>query len=226
MDSMFGHILFVSVSIALVSAPFVGHFWWQHRAEIRAKRPPFNHFMENFFSSRQLNWLVFFWALSEALIWFVIPEFLLFLIIFMRVKHKTQLLWYDIAGTIAGSIIGLCFVLPHSVFLQIPFVYQKMLDTTHAWYEQLGVWALIHQPFSGVPYKVFLFESHAFSFNLFLFIALALLLRVGRYALAYGLFLLGYPVLHRFVYRHYAILLALAVVIFSLMLMKVSYLYS
>jgi hypothetical protein len=182
--------------------------------------------MENFFSSQQLNWLVFFWAFSEALVWFVIPEFLLFLIIFMRVKHKIHLLWYDIAGTVAGSIIGLTIMLPHSLFLQIPFVYQKMIVTAHAWYDQLGIWALIHQPFSGVPYKVFLFESHAFSFNILLFILLAVALRVGRYALAYGLFLAGYPVLHRFVYRHYAILLGIACIIFSLMLMKVSFLYS
>jgi len=61
--------------------------------------------------------------------------------------------------------------------------------------------------------------------NVVLFLLLALVLRIGRYAIFYGVFWLAYPALHRFVYKNYMVLFILAIVIFSLLLMRVSSLY-
>lgn len=223
--NILANIGFVGGSIFIFTLPFVLYFFIKHRSDIIRLKPGFNQFMERFFESPSLNWLVLFWALAEALVWFVIPEFLLFLIVFMKVRHRANLLFYDIIGTIAGTLIGLAIHLPRDVMIHIPYVYDGMFTQTHGWFSTMGIWGLLNQPFSGVPYKVFLNMAPQFGFNVFLFILLALSLRVGRYAIFYGMFWLGYPALHRFVYRHYLILLVSAIIIFSLLLMKVSILY-
>ena len=181
--------------------------------------------MDRFFDSPYLNWLVLLWAAAEAVIWFVIPEFLLLLIIFMKVRHKANLLVYDIIGTVIGSIVGLTIYLSRPFMLSLPYVYESMFTKTYDWFESMGIWGLINQPFSGVPYKVFLNVAPDFGFNIFLFLTLAIALRIGRYAFFYGLFWLAYPALHRFVYKNYLLLFVTAIVLFSLLLMRVSSLY-
>lgn len=216
----------VGGSIILFFAPFVLLFFLKHRQEITAKQPGFNQFMDRFFDSPYLNWLVLLWAAGEAVMWFVIPEFLLLLIIFMKVRHRVNLLVYDIIGTIIGSIIGLSIHFSHSLMLSLPYVYEGMFTRVHGWFQSMGVWGLVNQPFSGVPYKVFLNMAPQFGLNLLWFLLLALVLRIGRYAVFYGIFWLAYPALHRFVYKNYTVLFFGAIVIFSLLLMKVSVLYS
>ena len=215
----------VGGSIALFCSPFVLYFYVHHRSDIAKSKPGVNQFIERFFESSSLNWLVLFWALAEALVWFVIPEFLLFLIIFMKVRHKANLLLYDIIGTIVGTLIGVMFHLSISAMLHIPYVYSGMFTKVHLWFSGMGIWGLVNQPFSGVPYKVFLNVAPEFGFNIVLFILLAIVLRVGRYAIFYIIFWLAYPALHKFVYRHYIVLLVLAIIVFSLALTKVSSMY-
>lgn len=216
------NVALVGGSILLFCAPFILYFFIRHRKKILEVKPGFNQFMERFFESPSLNWLVFAWAVAEALIWFVIPEFLLFLVVFMKIRHRTNLLIYDILGTIVGTIVGLTIHVSRETMLQIPYVYEGMFTQVHDWFKDMGVWGLIHQPFSGVPYKVFLNIAPEYELNLLLFLILAIVLRVGRYAIFYVLFWLAYPALHKFVYKHYAILLVVAVIVFSLLLMKVS----
>lgn len=223
--NILGNILLVGGSIALFFAPFVLLFFLKHRQQIIEKRPGFNQFMDRFFDSPYLNWLVLLWAAAEAVLWFVIPEFLLLLIIFMKVRHKTNLLVYDIIGTVIGSIIGLSIHMSHSFMLSLPYVYEGMFTKVHEWFGSMGIWGLINQPFSGVPYKVFLNMAPDFGLNILLFLVLALVLRIGRYAVFYGLFWLAYPALHRLVYKRYLVLFIAAIVIFSLLLMRVSSLY-
>ena len=144
----------------------------------------------------------------------------------MKIRHRANLLIYDILGTFVGTIIGLTLHMSRDFMLHIPYVYEGMFIQVHNWFSTMGIWGLINQPFSGVPYKVFLSVAPEFGFNVLLFIILAIVLRVGRYVIFYVIFWLAYPALHRFVYKHYAILLTIAVIIFSLLLMKVSTVYS
>ena len=222
----FQHLCLVGGSIALLFLPFLLVFYLRNRAQIVEKRPHFNQFMENFFASNESYCLVFTWALLEATIWFVIPEFLLFLIIFMKVTHKRKLLFYDIAGTVLGTVVGISLALSSDIMLKIPYVYQSMIDQTHKWYEELGVLALIHQPFSGVPYKVFLSEAHLFSLPILFFIFFAITVRIARYIFGYSIMMAIYPLINRFVYRNYLILLTLAIIIFTALLLRVSNIYS
>lgn len=219
------NLAFVYGGVILFFAPFAGYFYWQHRAQIRHKKPHFNQFMELFFHSEASNWLVFFWAFAEALVWFMIPEFLLFLVIFMRVRRKRELLVYDIFGTALGTIVGLFVHWTPQTMLSVPYIFPGMVSHVRDWYEQMGVWALINQPFSGVPYKVFIAEVQYYAIPLGVFVVVAVTIRLLRYAMAYYIFILMYPVVHRLVYKHYAILFTLGIAVFTAMLMKVSGVY-
>ena len=219
------HFCFVFGSMVLFFAPFVLIFYLRNRKDIITIKPPFNLFMERFFASRESNYLILCWAAFEAVIWFIIPEFLLFLMIFMKVRHKINLLKYDIIGTFIGTAIGLWWHASDVTLEHIPYVFQGMIDQTRLWYEQHGVWALIYQPFSGVPYKVFTNMAPDYHFFIPLFLLIAVVARISRYFIAYELTKALYPLLHKFVRKHYAILFVVGIAIFTALLLKVSVTY-
>lgn len=212
-------------AIMLFFTPFVGIFFWRQRRAIIQAKPHFNFFMERFFKSPESNALVFCWAAAEALVWFVIPEFLLILIIFMKIKRKLDLVVYDIAGTIVGSLIALSLHLPTATFIHLPYIRPAMLDQVGQWYGQLGVWGLLHQPFSGVPYKVFLQGAADYHFFIPLFLLLAIAVRMVRYVVVYEATKALFPLLHRLVRKHYAWVFVLAVAIFTPLLLRVVAMY-
>jgi len=212
-------------SIALFFAPFVVVFAVRHRRQIAASRPHFNYFMEQFFLSRESDALVFGWAALEALVWFVIPEFLLILVIFMKVHRKINLVKYDIIGTTVGTLIGIIGQPSVSWLLHVPYIYPRMIDQVQAWYAQYGIFGLVFQPFSGVPYKVFVQAAGGHHFFIVLFLLIAVAVRISRYIIAYEVTRALYPLAHQFVRKHYAILFAGATVIFTFLLLRVTQLY-
>lgn len=220
------NFVFIFCSIALFFLPFIGVFFWRNHLEIRRVGPHFNFFMERFFKSRESNALVFCWAAAEALVWFVIPEFLLLLVIFMKIRGKLDLVLYDIAGTIAGSLLALSLHMSTSHFLTLPYIREGMLTQVHHWYDLQGIWGLAHQPFSGVPYKVFLHAAPSYDFFIPLFLLVAIAARIVRYVVVYEATKALYPLLHRFVRKHYARVFILAVAIFTPLLMRVVAIYS
>ena len=171
------------------------------------------------------NALVFLWALGEATIWFVIPEFLLVLVLFVCAERKFQLVLYDIYGTIIETLIDINIHLSASRISNLAFIKPKMLAQVQAWFEQLVVFGLVYQPFSGVPYKVFTFQAAHEHFAIIGFIALAILVRLARYFLAYSVLKALYPALHRYVYRNYIRLYIGAIFVFSLLLLRISNIY-
>jgi membrane protein YqaA with SNARE-associated domain len=216
----------VFVSIALFFLPFVAVFWYRNRDEIAEKRPHFNYFMEKFFHSKESNALIATWAAAEAIIWFVIPEFLLVLIMFMKVRRKIQLVTYDILGTVIGTTIALALHLPERALLSVPYIYQGMISHVHQWFGEHGIWGIFFQPFSGVPYKVFNALASEYGFFIPFFIILAVVARMIRYLIVYEITKALYPFVHRFVRKHYAILFVLAMAIFTMLLMKISNTYA
>lgn len=216
--------IIIQTAILAFFAPFYLFYRYRHK-KLSLNKFSFNEHLENFFSSRQVNYLVFFWAASETIIWFVIPEFLLFLIIFLRVRKKIQLLTYDIAGTAAGTLLAIFIPITHSEIAKIPYVQENMIKQVIVWYQHLGIFGLIFQPFSGVPYKIFTLTVNEFHFSIFLFIIFGILVRISRYYFCYLIFSGIYPLLHRFVYRNYLPMFFIACFIFSLLLLKVYNLY-
>jgi len=216
----------IFVSIFLFFLPFVAIFWYRNRHQIAEKRPHFNYFMEKFFHSTESNVLVAVWAAAEAIVWFVIPEFLLILIMFMKVRRKIQLVTYDIIGTIIGTAIALWLHLPDQTLLKIPYIYQGMLTHVHQWFSDYGIWGIFFQPFSGVPYKVFNALAPDYGFFIPFFIILAVIARMIRYIVIYEVTKALYPFVHRFVRKHYAILFVVAIAIFTVLLLQVSHTYT
>lgn len=220
------HFAVIFISITLFFAPFVGVFWYRNRRDIKQAKPHFNYFMERFMTSKESNYLILTWAAAEALVWFVIPEFLLILVVFMKVHRKFDLVKYDIIGTVIGTIIGFVVYVQQDVFLRVPYIYQKMLDQTGVWFDQQGIWGLLYQPFSGVPYKVFIHVAHDYHFFIIFFLVIAVVARIFRYVIVYEVTKALYPLCHKFVRKHYAILFVFAIAIFTALLMRISQIYS
>lgn len=213
-------------SIIVFMLPFMAVFAYRNRQQIFSSRPHFNYFMERFFMSPESNALVLVWAASEAIVWFVIPEFLLFLLIFMKIHRKFDLVKYDLIGTVIGTCIAFWWRLPADLFARLPYVRPKMLEHVHGWYDEQGVWGLLHQPFSGVPYKVFTHEASNYQFFIPLFILIAVIARMVRYLVVYEATKALYPLLHKFVRRHYAVLFVVACLVFTGLLVRVVRIYS
>src|SRR5882757_1400478 len=132
--------LYVQVGILLFTLPF--YALYRRRAGSAGVHTTLNRHLELFFESRPANWLIFTWALAEAVTWFVIPEFLLLLIVFMRVQRKTELLIYDIAGTVVGTLIAFFIHLPAAQIERLPYITHNMLLQTQAWYSHFGMFGL------------------------------------------------------------------------------------
>ena len=213
-------------SMALFFVPFVAVFAWRNRHEIKKQRPNFNYFMERFLISPESNALIFAWAASEAIVWYIIPEFLLVLVIFMKVHRTIDLIKYDLLGTIFGTIIALSWRMSDGFFLSLPYIRPRMLEQVQTWYEQHGIFGLFYQPFSGVPYKVFAHQADQFQFFIIWFIILAVIARMVRYVIAYQLTKALYPFVRPYVRKHYAILFVGAIAVFTFLLLHVVDVYS
>jgi hypothetical protein len=80
---------------------------------------------------------------------------------------------------------------------------------------------MLYQPFSGVPYKVFTLTANQHNFFLPYFLVVAVMVRMSRYLIAFGLFIAIYPGLHRYVQRNYVKLFLITTFIFSALLLRV-----
>lgn len=212
----------IQLSILAFFAPFYLAYLSRHK-KFNGNKLTLSEHLERFFVSREANYLVFTWAALEAIIWFVIPEFLLLLIVFLRVKNKILLLKYDILGTLVGTLLA--FVIAPTHMSNIPYVQPNMIKQVQVWYTHLGILGLLFQPFSGVPYKVFTLTADQFHFFLPLFLLFAVLVRISRYFFFYFLFVNLYPFLHRFVYKNYVPLFLIASFIFTIALLKIYNIY-
>jgi hypothetical protein len=217
--TVLGNFLFILASILVFASPF--YYFFKRQGHGSIKSHGINRELEEFFVSKQANYLVFFWAMAEALFWFVIPEFLLLLIIFMRIKRKRELLYYNIFGTIAGTVLAFSINLPAHLIEKLPYIQPAMTKQVAAWFEKSGIFALIHQPFSGIPYKVFAYLAPNYHILIILFIVTAIVVSIARYFVVYYLLDLLYPLLHRYVYRNYVYLFLVVVFIFSLLFIRV-----
>ncbi len=175
--------------------------------------------LEEFLKSRQADFLIFSWAAAEAVVWYVIPEFLLFLIIFLRIPNKKRLLIYDFLGTMFGTAVGFFVVKSFSFNHEnLPFLTQSMIDQVVVWYQQLGIWGLSFQPFSGVPYKVFVMEAVGAGLPFVQFVFFGVVVRLFRYYIFFALLDGLYGFFHKVVYKNYWRLFFLACFVFSVLL--------
>lgn len=217
--TVLGNFLLILGLILVFISPF--YYLYKRQGHGSIKSHGINREIEQFFASKQANYLVFFWAMAEALFWFIIPEFLLLLIIFMRIKRRRELLYYNIFGTIAGTVLAFSINLPAHLIEKLPYIQPAMTGQVAAWFDKSGIFALIHQPFSGIPYKVFAYLAPNYHILIIVFIITAIVVSVARYFVVYVVLNLLYPLLHRYVYRNYVYLFLVAVFIFSLLFLRI-----
>ncbi len=215
------HSVIIQISIVLFAAPF--WIWYRVSRGDAAKHTSHSlgEHIEMFFSSSQMNYLVFCWAATEAIVWFIIPEFLLALIIFMRIRQRASLLVWDLVGTAVGTIFAVIISFSPTDLVRIPYITSGMIMQVHDWYQHFGIWALAFQPFSGIPYKVFTALASGNGIHLVIFVLVGTLVRIGRYIVIYLIFSGLYSVMHRFVFRKYIAIFVVSCMIFSFALLKV-----
>ncbi|MCX6728990.1 MAG: hypothetical protein NTV39_04485 [Candidatus Saccharibacteria bacterium] len=214
-----GNYVVILVSILVFVSPF--YYLYKRKSHGSIRTHGLNREIESFFNDKQTNYLVFFWAMSEALFWFIIPELLLLLVIFMRTRRRRELLYYDIAGTIAGTVLAFVINLPAHLIEKLPFVQPAMVQQCIAWFDKSGIFALFYQPFSGVPYKVFAYLGPNLHILIIVFIVAAVAVNVARYFVIYLLSNKLYSFFHKFVYHHYVAIFLVVVFIFSVSLLQV-----
>lgn len=114
---------------------------------------------EGFAASRAGAWLMFLWALAEATVWPVIPDFLLAPLAAANRRRFAVPLAAAIAGSTLGGIVAylVASLLPDhagTLLRLLPLVNERQISTAEQSLTAWGVAAFLFQPWSGVPLKV------------------------------------------------------------------------
>jgi 1-acyl-sn-glycerol-3-phosphate acyltransferase len=130
--------------------------------------------------------LCFLWGFFEGFVWSIIPEFVLVPLVFVAPRRARVL----VASTLAGSVCGGVLAYALSLTFAGPFLLERawlvtdpMRDATASWLESSGALGLLHQPLSGVPYKVFGLQAGP-HMDPFSFVVVSAVVRGGRMAVA------------------------------------------
>ena len=218
-------IFFISVCIILFFAPFFLGFLLKNRKKLTTKKMSYTSLMEEYFWSPCASVMVAIWVFAESIFWFVAPEFLLVFMLFLPKKRSAKLILYDFYGILAGTIFGLILPISMDFVRKTPYVYGSMISAVENWLREFGPFGLIFQPTSGIPYKIFIAESAAAGIPFFSFLIVAMIIRMARYAT----FFYSFQFLRRFfaklISKHYAIYTIFVLVIFSILLLRVAWIY-
>ncbi|MGH2775703.1 MAG: YqaA family protein [Actinomycetota bacterium] len=108
--------------------------------------------------------LCFMWGFLEGFLWPIIPEFVLVPLAFVAPRRSVVLVGSTLAGSVCGGMLA--YVL--SLTVAGPWMLERawlvtdpMRAAATSWLEQSGPLGLLHQPLSGVPYKVFGLQAGA-----------------------------------------------------------------
>ncbi len=123
--------------------------------------------------------LAFGWGLAEALVWPLVPELFVALVALAAPKAGPRLALAAAAGSLAGGLAayGLGFAGVHP---PAPLTTPRMHAVAAAQLDADGAAALRHQPFSGIPYKVYAVRAGSERVGLGSFTAWTAVARGGR----------------------------------------------
>lgn len=96
----------------------------------------------------------------------------------------------SVAGGLFGYLIGY-FAFEAVEGLMRDHGYWEAYQTTRAWFDEWGFWAVFAAGFSPIPYKVFTISAGVLGMNLPLFLLASTVGRGGRFFLVAGLIRLG-----------------------------------
>lgn len=114
--------------------------------------------------------LVFVWAFAEAIIWPVVPDFVLILMI----AGAPRRLWPLLAGAILGSSLGgvLIYLFAYldparaqALAPLLPLAKDSKIQQASVALAEQGVFAFLIQPISGISYRFYALVAGAYGFN-------------------------------------------------------------
>jgi membrane protein YqaA with SNARE-associated domain len=101
--------------------------------------------------------LIAVWALAEATVWFVVPDFLLLALGVARPRHPVRSAVICLLFSLLGISLmwWLCQRFPmQSIVYSLPWTYPNMGEHVARLSAQSGVWVALEQPASTIPVKV------------------------------------------------------------------------
>ncbi|MET9361505.1 lysophospholipid acyltransferase family protein [Streptomyces sp. NPDC006632] len=102
--------------------------------------------------------LAFAWAFTEALSWPLMPELLLAAVCAAAPRRAVPLALSALAGSLAGSVLALQLALS-GVHMPAPLTTDRMRTEVRHELSTQGASAVRHQPWDGIPFKVYAAEA-------------------------------------------------------------------
>jgi 1-acyl-sn-glycerol-3-phosphate acyltransferase len=185
----------------------------------RARAPKRSTLFERvarFAGSRAALWLVFAWAVAEAMWWPVIPDFLVGVLVLAAPTRWLVLAGTATAGSVLGGAIGFHLGMTGEwVASQALFLTPRMHEQAVMWMSEQGAVGLLRQPLSGIPYKVFALHAADTSMAFPGFVGMSLAARGLRLVAVAGLFAGGGIALRRLWPRIFGTFLVAYCVVFA-----------
>ncbi|MEU6056111.1 lysophospholipid acyltransferase family protein [Streptomyces xanthochromogenes] len=151
--------------------------------------------------------LAFGWAFAEALSWPLMPELLLAALCAAAPRRAVPLCLTALAGSLAGSVLALQLALS-GAHLPAPLTTDRMRAEVRHELSAEGASAVRHQPWNGIPFKVYAAEAGRASVPTAPWLREAALAR-GTRTLTVGVTFAGAALLARRWRRWYGVYLAL-----------------
>lgn len=147
--------------------------------------------------------LVFLWGLSEAALFFVVPDVAISLAAIVKPKQ----VWRHVLAALAGALMGGMLLFGWSVrshkqaqaaVMRVPFVRAAMSSKVDAGYRRHGIRAMLLGPLTGTPFKLYAVEAPAFM-DLRAFFLAGALARAERFLVVWAAFgFLGFRLRQQF----------------------------
>lgn len=164
--------------------------------------------------------VAFAWGVAEALVWPIIPDFIVAILAVANPKRFAKIAIAAVTGSVAGGLIA---YLLGGAGIHFPalFTTRKMITNAVALMGARGSAALWSQPFSGIPYKVFAFRASGAHAALPSFLAITLMARGARILAVGAFFAAGAILTRRWTERWYVPFVIAFTIVFAIGLARV-----
>lgn len=104
------------------------------------------------------------WSFFEALVWFILPDYLILLLAMLASRRLWTWVWVSVLFSLLGTLVMMSLVAawPESmaqVIFHLPFTHERMPQRIEAMSQGWGVLSAVMQPFSLVPVKVWTYSA-------------------------------------------------------------------
>ncbi|HVF12523.1 MAG TPA: hypothetical protein VNA87_05500 [Actinomycetota bacterium] len=134
--------------------------------------------------------LALFWGVAEALFFRILPDFYLVAAVPAAPRRWWRLATAASIGSVVGGVIGYWLSFPRRSSFPLeymPLITEKMIHTAGSWLASDGALAILRQPMSGIPYKVFVYLSGAGHTSFLVFLWASCIARATRIFVVTGI---------------------------------------